>query len=236
MFIEKRNTEANTPLGWANTLNRDHFAHIKLRFDPRWSIIRANMAGPILDAGCGRGDWVSFLVSRGIDAVGLDYSNDMIQANRTAFPELRFEQGRIQQMPFIDSSFNGIVSWGVIEHDESGPQAALREFARVLRKGGKALVTVPEDSNQQRRASQLEFPAGSAFFQHFFTIDELEQQMSSVGFNVIKSGHASRPHPALIWPDVYQKVGAARRRLMQARAILKPAKFGNMIYCLAEMR
>ena len=135
MYIERRQPRANTPEGWADTLRRDRLAPLKLRFDPRWRVIRKHLAGPILDAGCGRGDWVAFLARRGYEAIGLDYSEAMTSANRAAYPNCRFEAGRIQSMPFADKSFGGIVSWGVIEHDEAGPGAALAEFRRVLRPG-----------------------------------------------------------------------------------------------------
>jgi SAM-dependent methyltransferase len=54
----------------------------------------------------------------------------------------RVRQGDICAMPFDDRSFDFVVATDIIEHvhDDS---AALRELARVLRDGGKALIAVP---------------------------------------------------------------------------------------------
>ena len=234
MFVERREPASNTPSGWAGTLRRDPLAPWKLRLDPRWSIIRKHIEGPVLDAGCGRGDWVAFLAAHGYSAVGLDYSQQMIEANRLAFPGLRFEEGRIQATPFSDGEFGGIISWGVIEHDVNGPGDALAEFNRILRPGGRAFVTVPVDSEVQRRASQVQFPAGNEFFQHFFTIEELATHVSVAGFRIVSSGYCSRPHPALVWPARYDAAGPIGRRWLQLRAARLPLQFGNMIYCLGE--
>lgn len=234
MFVERREPASNTPNWWAGTLRRDPLAPVKLRLDPRWAIIRKHLKGPVLDAGCGRGEWVAFLTSKGYTAVGLDYSRQMIDADRLAFPDLRFEEGRIQATPFRDGEFGGIVSWGVIEHDASGPNDALAEFRRILRPGGRAFVTVPIDSEAQRRASKLQFPAGSEFFQHFYTIEDLAAHVASAGFRIVSSGYCSRPHPALVWPERYETAGPIGRRWLQLRAARLPEQLGNMIYCLGE--
>jgi SAM-dependent methyltransferase len=190
---------------------------------------------PILDAGCGRGDWVAFLTKQGYEATGLDYSVEMTEFNRRHYPNCKFMAGRIQAMPFPDDQFNSIVSWGVIEHDPEGPQAALLEFYRVLQPGGRILVTVPVDSEAQRRVSQSEFPVdGGEFFQHFFTQDELAEQVSAAGYVVLETGYCSRPYPSLVWPRHYAAAGKLGRRLLQLCAIFANENFGNMIHCLAK--
>lgn len=234
MFTEYRNPTSNTPNGWASMLQYDPLYRFKLALDPRTRVIRKYLSGSILDAGCGRGEWVSFLNTKGYDSVGLDYSSEMIETNKKNFPNCKFIMGDIQSMPLDSDCFNGLISWGVVEHDEAGPDTALKEFHRILKLGGRAMITVPVDSLAQRRASETEFPDGKVFFQYFFTQDELSTLVSNNGFKILETGICSRPHPNLIWPNVYKDAGKFLRRVLQLVAIFKQKQFGNMIYVIAE--
>ena len=98
---------------------------------------------PILEAGCGSGRWVAWFDKQGWQSVGLDWSAALCARATTAFPQLRFEPGDMQAMPFADGEFGSIVALGSIEHSSAGPAKALREFARVLRPAGVAIITVP---------------------------------------------------------------------------------------------
>lgn len=140
-----------------------------------------------LDAGCGLGQWIDYLSSKDYPATGLDYSSQTIERNRKACPNARWVSGTIQEMPFTAAEFDCVISWGVIEHDETGPQRALREFFRVLAPNGWVFVTVPLDSKWTRRSSQIQFPETGrkcGFFQYFFTPEDLSRHLSEAQFTV----------------------------------------------------
>jgi len=237
MFKEYRRQDLNNPEGWELTLKSTGFFWLKVFFDPRFKMIKKNLSGPILDVGCGRGDWVKFLSSAGYKTSGLDYSRAMIDSCIAANDQSEFICADLRAMPFDSESFNAIISWGVIEHDENGPTAALREFYRVLSRGGKILVTVPVDSIWQRRSSQISFGKNlenSNFFQYFFTQDELCNFCRLSGFEVKQWGYLSRPHPALVFPRLYNMNNKFLNRILQALSLLARAEKANMIYCLAQ--
>ncbi|MGB7553088.1 MAG: class I SAM-dependent methyltransferase [Candidatus Korobacteraceae bacterium] len=98
---------------------------------------------PILEAGCGSGRWVAWSASHGWSATGLDWSHELCQRAQSQIPAARFVQGDIRALPFADNEFGAIISLGAVEHEIAGPLAALREFHRVLRPGGIAIITVP---------------------------------------------------------------------------------------------
>jgi SAM-dependent methyltransferase len=105
------------------------------------SLFRENQ--PVLEAGCGSGRWNAWLAQRGITSTGLDWSDELCKRARSEIPECRFVTGDMQDMPFEESEFGGLIALGSVEHMQSGPTKVLNEFSRVLRPNGVAVVTVP---------------------------------------------------------------------------------------------
>ena len=93
--------------------------------------------GPLdaLDAGCGTG-FLSFeLASRGHRVTGMDFAPAMIaEARRKAA-----ERGIAVQLPFPPASFDLVISRHVL-WTLPHPEAAIDEWIRVLRKGGRLVV------------------------------------------------------------------------------------------------
>jgi ubiquinone/menaquinone biosynthesis C-methylase UbiE len=100
-------------------------------------------AESVLEAGCGDGRWNVFLSSHGISNTGIDWSEKLCALGKKKSPASKFVSGDMNQMPFEDGEFDGLISLGAIEHVSIGPEKALCEFHRVLRSGSKALITVP---------------------------------------------------------------------------------------------
>lgn len=96
----------------------------------------------ILDVGCGTGHLAAELARRGYDTWGTDLSAGMIDYARTNYNRDRYQVGDIEEIPFPDNTFDGIVCLGVVEYLASDG-AALKEMHRVLRPGGYAVITTP---------------------------------------------------------------------------------------------
>ncbi len=94
----------------------------------------------ILDAGAGTGALMSSLTDLG-EVWGCDVSPEAL-----AFCRQRgignLVQCSVERLDFPDNAFDVLTSCDVIEHVEDDNQA-LREFHRVLRPGGVAVLTVP---------------------------------------------------------------------------------------------
>lgn len=95
----------------------------------------------VADVGCGPGRVASFLATRCPDVVGVDVSPAMLQVARTAHPHIRFEQGRLDDLPFPDASLAGVVCWySVIHTPPEKLDAAFSELARVVAPAGRLLL------------------------------------------------------------------------------------------------
>ncbi len=113
---------------------------------------------PILEAGCGSGCWVAWFLEQRWEAVGLDWSEALCARARAVIPDTRFETGDMRAMPFKDEEFGGIFAHGSIEHTPEGPNGLLKEFHRVLRSGGVAIITVPYDNPIRRLIRTISAP------------------------------------------------------------------------------
>jgi ubiquinone/menaquinone biosynthesis C-methylase UbiE len=96
-----------------------------------------------LDAGCGTG-FLSFeLAARGHRVTGIDFAPAMLaEARRKAVESgvsIRFEPGDAEQLPFVAGSFGLVVSRHVL-WTLPHPEAAIGEWIRVLRPGGRLAV------------------------------------------------------------------------------------------------
>lgn len=129
---------------------------------------RVDVGDAVLDAGCGAGDPVTTrLVSAATDVVGLDLSVAQLRLARSRVPSASLVQADLSVLPFRDGAFRGLVSYYAVIHvPRNDHRAAFREFARVLRPGGVALLClgagdVPEDHDPE---SWLGVPM---FWSHF---------------------------------------------------------------------
>ena len=107
--------------------------------------------GDILDAGMGPGRLLQALAECGWRVHGVDSSERMVQLAQTRIPEAqeRLVRGSIENLPFPDSSFDAVVATGVLEY-VAYSEAAISELARVLRPGGRAVLSVPRPGRARR--------------------------------------------------------------------------------------
>jgi len=106
----------------------------------------ADMAEPqagdrVLDAACGPGTYALRFAPRVRAVVGLDYTPAMLSkardtAARAGLDNVTFSRGDVTAIPFRSGSFN-VVTCGFSIHHLLEPQAAVREFARILGRGGR---------------------------------------------------------------------------------------------------
>jgi SAM-dependent methyltransferase len=127
----------------------------------------------LLESGCGAGRWVRFLQDSGYRVTGLEYSAETVAMVRRVWPDLEIVQGDCERSPFREGSFDGVLSFGVVEHWIEGPSGPLADLWRVLKPGGKAYVSVPCFTGVRRIKRTL-------------WLDEITQAPRSLAVRVIK--------------------------------------------------
>jgi 2-polyprenyl-3-methyl-5-hydroxy-6-metoxy-1,4-benzoquinol methylase len=130
--------DSNTDTPW-HTLVK---AHLSLTQD---------VAGKrVLEIGCGRGGfacWLARQPERPAGIVAADFSAVAVEMGRAFAQErgltgITWQTGDIQAIAEDEASFDTVISCETIEHVPD-PKKALAELARVLKPGGRLLLTTP---------------------------------------------------------------------------------------------
>jgi SAM-dependent methyltransferase len=99
----------------------------------------------ILDLGSGMGGTSVALGLAGAAPLAFEYNRaycDIIRLRAGRYDMgLPVVNGTGEQLPFSDASFDLVIAWDVVEHVQD-PALLLAELARVLRPGGRVLLTV----------------------------------------------------------------------------------------------
>lgn len=95
----------------------------------------------VLDVATGAGYVAVAAAARGARATGIDFSATQVRMASERNPDVRFEHGDAEALPFEPDSFDAVVSGFGMCHLPD-PDRALREAFRVLRAGGRIAFTV----------------------------------------------------------------------------------------------
>ncbi|GGX40836.1 methyltransferase domain-containing protein [Saccharospirillum salsuginis] len=98
----------------------------------------------VLDVACGTGALacaVNERVGPEGSVTGLDPNDEMLTVARSKQPDIEWQEGAAEELPFDDATFDAVVSqFGFMFFDNK--EVALREMMRVLKPGGRLALAV----------------------------------------------------------------------------------------------
>lgn len=112
--------------------------------DRLWRIHMQRAVAPkpgerILDVAAGTGASSAPMAKAGALVTALDISHGMLEEGRRRHPDIEFVHGSAEELPFDDDTFDAVtISFGL--RNVQQPRAALSEFHRVLKPGGRVVV------------------------------------------------------------------------------------------------
>jgi ubiquinone/menaquinone biosynthesis C-methylase UbiE len=107
-------------------------------------------AAAFLDAGCGDGRYLAALASElPPRRAGVDLSERILETARARI-DADLRQGSLEALPFADGEFDLVLCTQVIEHVPDA-ERAMGELHRVLRPGGRLVVSTDNERNHVTR-------------------------------------------------------------------------------------
>lgn len=138
-----------------------YFAFHKKRYNDILQSIRIKKDMKVLDLGCSSGHLLIILKRLGADVYGVDYINPW--KKRFKNHQIKFKKCNIetQKLPFKSETFDYVLMSEVIEHLIKDIHLPIQESKRVLKKGGKFLISTP---NACELGKRLLFLAGENIY------------------------------------------------------------------------
>jgi SAM-dependent methyltransferase len=103
---------------------------------------------PVLDIGCGRGEWLQLLKEKNINAMGVDINKIMVSTCRDIGLNVIKEEALSYLKTIKDSSIGAVTGFHIIEHYGFDHLILLfKELYRILKPGGLVIFETPNPGN-----------------------------------------------------------------------------------------
>ncbi|MBY0424660.1 MAG: class I SAM-dependent methyltransferase [Cytophagales bacterium] len=157
----------------SNSIASDNPVHQRLYF--AYHEVQSMVSGQLLEVGCGVGRGLELLIKQSAHYTAIDKNGDLLEKLGKEYPSITFLHRNIPPFSGIaDHSFDVVVSFQVIEHIRND-KLFLKEIHRVLKPGGKAIITTPN------RAMSL---TRNPWHEREYLLDELKGLCTSIYSNV----------------------------------------------------
>lgn len=138
----------------------------------------------VLDAGCGQGTPVLSTVETP-NAVGLDFSREQLRLATENAPSAALVRGDMTALPFADGAFDAVTAFHSLIHVPADDhQRVVDEFARVLRPGGRVLLS--EGEIEWRGSNPDWLGTGTEMQWSIAGAAATREQLTAAGFDVVE--------------------------------------------------
>lgn len=158
----------------------------------------------ILDAACGAGRYLPFLLEKKHSVIGIDQSQGMLVRAREKFPNVQFEKLGLQEMAYREV-FDGAICVDAMENvcPEDWP-LVLSNFHRALKQRGYLYFTAETienaDENEIKQAFESaqkaglpvvygEWPDEDSVYHYHPTNQQVREWAQQAGFEILQEGN-----------------------------------------------
>lgn len=143
----------------------------------------------VLDVGCGGGTKSRYLIQKGLNVIGIDFSGKMIEIAKREVSDGTFIVKDLADVETLEYMFDGIFTQAVLLHiPKAKAKEAIQKTANKLKKGGYLYVAVKaQKPGRAEEEISVEEDYGYRYerFFSFFSPEEIKKHMRESGLNVV---------------------------------------------------
>ncbi|NWO13798.1 MULTISPECIES: MerR family transcriptional regulator [Virgibacillus] len=126
-----------------------------------------------LDIGIGTGNLGAKFLAKGVHIIGVDQSDNMLQACKQKHPEIEVRKGHFLALPILDQQVDGIVSSYALHHiTDEQKLLALAEMDRVLRPNGAICIVDLMFQDDAHRGEVMQYLKESGNTEAIYAIED----------------------------------------------------------------
>lgn len=165
------------------------------------SLLNVQPNETILDLGCGSGHLTAKIAESGANAIGIDYSKEMIEEARALYKDITFEVGNGENFQ-LDEQVDAIFSNAAL-HWLKNSHSAVNAIYTNLKNGGRFVAEFGGKNNVATVIQAIEEVLGELYDidakalnpWYFPSVGEYAQLLEETGFYVKYVEHRDRPTP-----------------------------------------
>ncbi|HIW91624.1 MAG TPA: class I SAM-dependent methyltransferase [Candidatus Corynebacterium avicola] len=160
-----------------------HTAVVDREFIRDWAL---GCTGPLLDVGCGPGQWTDWLCRHGVQITGVDPASAFVERARSSYPGANYRVGQADDLGEDAGSVGGVLAWYSLIHSEVAEvESALAEFARCVRPDGGLLIGFFAGDEHE----PFDHAVTTAYY---WPVDEMAAVVEDAGFRVTHTATRSQ--------------------------------------------
>ncbi len=159
----------------------------------------------LLDVGCGPGNDTRVFVALGLNVLGIDLSECLLNIALKNVPQSSFLMMDMRRQAIRDASFDGLwVCSSFIHIPRVDAKSTFREFARVLRPYGLIFVNVIEGERESMIKSGLYLDKERFFVD--YSVDKFRTLIEDAGFHILKELTGKELKEDSVWVNIVARL------------------------------
>lgn len=153
----------------------------------------------LLDVGCANGQFMEYTAKFGMEALGIDISEEMVNAGKEAGLNCH-----VKDLFEMEGEFDMLTYWDVIEH-VSNPRQVLEKTRALLAPGGEVVLQTPCTGMVSELFGDKWLYYLPVQHLHLFSQESLFKLLSDTGFSVVSWVRFGSCNPKGSIPDVNKR-------------------------------
>src|SRR3989344_2007512 len=160
----------------------------------------------VLDIGCGGGVKSKYLIAHGLNVIGIDISDKLLEIARREVPQGEFRELSMKNLDSMEEVFDGVFAQASLLHiPRKDACAVVQKMAGRLISGGFLYIAVKEvREGKPKEGLTKENDYGYEYerFFSYFTMLELERFLTDAGLEVILKLRNPNPSGRSVWLQI----------------------------------